>query len=872
MSNTISGARGITFSGETFTVPQTHDMVKTLFDPTIRKSLFEKVIVFGLIFNFSFIFWFSNSIRIDYFIAGYLFWRFAYDFGIGYLLYNQSKYNKMVNWAKKLQVFEVGSNSWLARLIRYEISSQMGTKYSINDYPIEFNTWLVFRKVVDLILMNDFVFFMGLFVVCSIDKDYQFINFDQQPAWLVYFRLIVGPILILFNYWVKNDAHNVIKDYAWYWGDFFFRQINNEDLIFDGVFEMVPHPMYSIGYIGYYGFALIAKSYTVLILACIGHFLQMIFLHFIENPHIDKIYGPSVVEVDLGKLIKLKDLKYFRHLKPLIGFYNFNIQRGSDIVNLILIVTYSGLLPFLFYVLKSTDTTSVFSICFDTTKIFFFLTLTLKVAESVFINSLLFCQSYYKSFTKYYLVNDIPIEDSLNNFAVIYNSFISLSYSSLVGLNIYFFMTGLNRVDLFFESYYYLRIFVGVLLILTQIFINQSIVDSIGYFGWFYGDFFIPKNPNSLSLTKAGVYRYLNNPEQIFGVCSLMGIFLIIPNFENLVLCGLWIGNNFARINFIEKFHMIKLYGKEEVLKDSGVTKTLKSLIPASRRSSTSSSANKKIFHERKNSNSIILNASETIDQIIKEFKKSNKKLTKQNIFDISQNLYFENSDYKLTLTNLKFNDDNDNNLIKYIEVGENINVEFHCPANHSPKDWIGLYKIVQTGYNRYKTLISSNNRWEWVPENKDSGVLSFAKDKLFWDEGIFEFRYHLDGKHDVAYISEPFEIKVPSIQVPSDTEGIYTFAKELKERVIDRVILMSDINENIIAKTESGYNGSILETYNRLSNLVSLATQIQVSNKIFLHPEELSILHLSSKIVHMKKVLDDLSFEKSIPAEKKDQ
>ena len=94
--------------------------------------------------------------------------------------------------------------------------------------------------MVDIILLNDFLsyFFCGIsFMRAPTFED------NRAIAWYA-LRWITGLTLLVFNLWVKTDAHRIITDLAWYWADTFFSSL--QDLVFDGVFELAPHPMYGL--------------------------------------------------------------------------------------------------------------------------------------------------------------------------------------------------------------------------------------------------------------------------------------------------------------------------------------------------------------------------------------------------------------------------------------------------------------------------------------------------------------------------------------------------------------------------------------------------------------------------------------------------
>jgi phosphatidylethanolamine N-methyltransferase len=193
-------------------VPHTHDMVSQLLSPSQPKNLSDLVVLAvlgGLILT---LYVLPKSARIPIFAAIFLFWRAAYNAGIGWLLDGQSKHNRLVLWAKNSRIFEnpeTGNNPHptLYKILKREMETKIPKDYKFEEAPLEYNTWLVFRRVVDLILMCDFVSYCLFAIAC----------FNRPPeSWLLWaLRWTTGIVLFVFNVFVKLDAHRVVKDFAW---------------------------------------------------------------------------------------------------------------------------------------------------------------------------------------------------------------------------------------------------------------------------------------------------------------------------------------------------------------------------------------------------------------------------------------------------------------------------------------------------------------------------------------------------------------------------------------------------------------------------------------------------------------------------------
>ncbi|KAN0065669.1 phosphatidylethanolamine N-methyltransferase [Thecaphora frezii] len=274
--------QGRTPDGTVFDVPHTPDMLTSIFDPRQPKTPLDLITIASLALQLiAYLYLSRNSAQIFFFVY-FFFWRGSYNAGLGYILKQQSEKGWIVALVRHQGWMDHRRNPKVRNWIKQQLVTKMDDDYDFEALPEDYNIWLLFRSIVDLILINDFVAYSLFAFSCTRLP-------EGHSVMMHVLRWIVGWALIFFNLWVKMDAHRVVKDYAWYWGDCFFLCLQN--LVFDGVYEIAPDPMYSIGYAGYYGLSLVSGSYAVLFVSLAAHFFQFLFMCYFEGPHIERTYG-----------------------------------------------------------------------------------------------------------------------------------------------------------------------------------------------------------------------------------------------------------------------------------------------------------------------------------------------------------------------------------------------------------------------------------------------------------------------------------------------------------------------------------------------------------------------------------------------------
>lgn len=395
-----------------------------------------------------------------FYLGFFFFWRLAYNVGLGLILHFQSRQQSMVRLVRHMCK---DSNSVWTRLVHVVCRLDRGSTFDPTAYPVEYNTWLVFRGLIDIVLAFDFFAYM-LFCLA----------YFEVPADLGLGDItcyIVGLLLCAAALWAKIDAYNQIGAYAWAWGDFFY--LTTQQLTFERVFALIPHPMYTLGYAFFYGLSLISQSYTVLYLSLFAHFLQLAFLALVEQPHIDKTYPEFTHEVDPNKQTLMYDKKtgYFR--SDLIVLKNFQILRSSDLfLSLILVyvlfLNFAGM-PLWFWVGHA---------------IFW------RFFHSGVLGAVLHFQSTKQTWVQHFVKKGFSEYDAFDNWKRIYNMSLIMTIFSFGNVAFHF---GLGQA---FTPSFFCRLVFGSILVALNFWSSFSSFDVLGEWYVFPAFFLLIRLPS----------------------------------------------------------------------------------------------------------------------------------------------------------------------------------------------------------------------------------------------------------------------------------------------------------------------------------------------------------------------------------------
>jgi protein-S-isoprenylcysteine O-methyltransferase Ste14 len=147
-----------------------------------------------------------------------------------------------------------------------------------------------FRRIAAFLLNNDAVSFVAL---CLVTRK------TLSPTLSEPVRLGLGALLVVLGVSVKLWAARTLGPGAYYWKNFFVPEpIRALDP--PGPYRFLKNPMYTLGYLHAYGFALACGSWLGLVAAVFDHTAILIFHNRVEKPHFMRLSAATLGE-QLGR-------------------------------------------------------------------------------------------------------------------------------------------------------------------------------------------------------------------------------------------------------------------------------------------------------------------------------------------------------------------------------------------------------------------------------------------------------------------------------------------------------------------------------------------------------------------------------------------
>jgi protein-S-isoprenylcysteine O-methyltransferase Ste14 len=137
-----------------------------------------------------------------------------------------------------------------------------------------------FRRVAAVVMNNDAVAFI---LLCLLTRNTLALPISTTAS------VITGAALVIVGLGTKLWAARTLGSDAYYWHNF-FDPAHARGPVATGPYRYVSNPMYTIGYLQTFGFALITRSLPGMIAAGFAQVAIIMFYRLVEKPHFEQLH------------------------------------------------------------------------------------------------------------------------------------------------------------------------------------------------------------------------------------------------------------------------------------------------------------------------------------------------------------------------------------------------------------------------------------------------------------------------------------------------------------------------------------------------------------------------------------------------------